>query len=182
MQRERSTVTGKRAVSSDKQRRAMRLNHMGNTLLAEARTMNGRAADAMFRAALRTYEEALQVEPGMPEALVGVGCCRIALAGHAAGGDRRRALLRQARQALLRAEQLCGKAAAYNLACICALEGNLAGCRSWLERAQAELHLPPAEQAFADPDLAAVRDEPWLAELFPRSALGSASVQLTVAT
>ena len=149
----------------DSERRSKRLNHMGNVLLSEARTMQGRSADAMLRAARMTFDEALQLTPDMPEALVGIGCVRLAMASRTIDGGERDGLLKEARQELLRAETLWGKAAAYNLACACALEGDLPGCRTWLEQAKAELHLPPAAQVRTDPALAAVRGEPWFAEL-----------------
>jgi len=149
----------------DSTRRSKRLNHMGTTLLAEARTMRGRSADALFRAASMSFEEALQLTPDMAEALVGLGCTRLAMASRATDARERDELLKAARQVLLRAEDLWGKAAAYNLACACALEGDHEGCRTWLERAKVEGHLPPAAQVRADPDLAAVRREPWFTEL-----------------
>lgn len=154
------------ALQIDTPRRSRRLNHMGDVLLEEARGMHGRAADAMFQAACTTYEEALALKPDLGEALVGLGCARLAMAGRATNMTQRKALLRQARHALLQAENVCGKAAAYNLACACALEGNLEGCRSWLERARAEMHLPPHEKLVADPDLAAVHGEHWLSALY----------------
>lgn len=154
-----------RPLQGDDARRSRRLNHMGNVLLGEARTMRGRSADTMLRAACMTYEEALQLAPDMGEALVGLGCVHLAMASRTIDIRERDDLLKRARQELLRAEILWGKAAAYNLACACALEGDTDGCRTWLERAKTELHLPPAAQLRTDPDLAPVRGEPWFAEL-----------------
>jgi hypothetical protein len=54
-----------------------------------------------------TYADALQLRPGIAEALVGLGCARLALASRATEPGTRRALLAQARKALLAAgEQL----------------------------------------------------------------------------
>lgn len=174
---------GEAAATIDRKWRATRLEHMGSTLLAEARTMQGRAADAIYRAACLTFEEAVQVEPEMADALVGLGSTRLAQASRTIDRIEREELLGQARRVLLRAEHLWGKAAAYNLACACALDGDYSGCRNWLERAKEELHLPSAEQVFSDPDLEAVRNEPWLAALFPKGARRPATAQLsTLAT
>jgi len=138
---------------------------MGNVLLGEARTMRGASADTMLRAARMTFEEALQLCPDTAEALVGLGCVHLAMASRTIEAGERDELLTLARRELLRAETLWGKAAAYNLACACALDGDMAGCRTWLEQAKAELHLPPAAQLRTDPDLSAVRGEPWFADL-----------------
>ncbi len=138
---------------------------MGNVLLGEARTMRGPSADTMLRAACMTFEEALQLSPDMAEALVGLGSVHLAMASRTVAAGERDELLARARGELLRAETLWGKAAAYNLACACALEGDVAGCRTWLQRAKAELHLPSVAQLRTDPDLAAVRGEPWFADL-----------------
>lgn len=89
----------------------------------------------------------------------------MALASRTIDFIERKNLLALARQALLAAEQLPAKAAAYNLACACALDVDFSGCRRWLEKSQADLHLPPKGQVLADPDLAIVRDEPWFREL-----------------
>jgi hypothetical protein len=149
----------------DSERRSKQLNHMGDVLLGEARTTAGPSADAMLRAARIAFDEALRLTPDMPEALVGLGSVHLAMASRTIDSAERDELLRRARQELLRAENLWGKAAAYNLARACALEGDLTGCRDWLERAKAELHLPPVAQVRTDPDLAAVRGEPWFAAL-----------------
>jgi hypothetical protein len=155
-------------ATSDETRRTARckaLSHLGDTLLAEARSMEGRAADELFKSACATYGEALALDPDMAEALVGLGRARLALAGRTAGRAARENLLRLARRALLRAEQLQAGVAAYDLACVCARDGDIEGCRSWLEKSKADLQLPPAGELYADPDLAAVRGEPWLEKL-----------------
>ena len=156
-------------ATDDRARRKARgatLSHLGDTLLAEARSMEGRAADELFRSACTTYGEALALAPDMPDALVGLGCARLALAGRTSDRAAHDNLLRLARQTLLRAHELQAEAAAYYLACVCARDGDIDGCRTWLERSKADLHLPPAGELYADPDLAAVRDEPWLESLF----------------
>lgn len=156
------------AKSDDAKRksRCVALNHLGGTLLAEASSLDGRAARELFKSACATYGEALALDPVMVEALVGLGRARLALATRTTDRAARENLLRLARQVLLQAEQLEAGAAAYDLARASALAGDLAACRSWLEKANVDLHLPPAGELYADPDLAAVRGEPWLENLF----------------
>lgn len=141
------------------------LNHWGNTLLDEARTQQGEAAADLFKAAYKKYEQALEIKPDTSEALVGLGCARLALASQDGDADSREKLLRLARESLLAAQELSAKAAAYNLGCQCALAGDLDECRQWLEASKAAGHLPPREQLLGDPDLEIVRGETWFSEL-----------------
>jgi hypothetical protein len=60
--------------------------------------------------------------------------------------------------------QRLGQTAACNLACACGLQGDRGGYRRWLQEAKAARHLPSVERLRADPNLAAVRGEPWFAE------------------
>ena len=48
-------------------------------------------------------------------------------------------------EALLLAARSSARAAAYDLACNCALEGDPDGCRRWLENANADLRVPTHE-------------------------------------
>ena len=152
-------------MTSNEMSRCEALNRQGNSLLEIARTEQGKQTNELFKAACSAYTEALQLDPEMAETRVGLGCARLALASRTLDERERRRLLRLAREALLAAERLGAKAAAYNLACAEALAGDLPQCRFWLERCKATLHLPPAEQLRADPDLASVRSEPWFGAL-----------------
>jgi hypothetical protein len=137
----------------------------GDTLLEIARNKQDDEADSLYEAACAAYLKVLQLRPGTSEALVGLGCGRLALATRASDSEMRQALLAEARKALLAAETLAAKAASYNLACLCALEGDPQGCHRWLQRAKKRLQLPAVEQLLADPDLASFRGEAWFAEL-----------------
>ena len=140
------------------------LNHWGNVLLYQARTERSEATD-LIRAACEKYGQALDIRPDMPEALVGLGCARLALAGRTVDADSRQTLLGLARESLLTAQELSAKAAAYNLGCECALAGDLDECRRWLQVSRDAGHLPPREQLLEDLDLASVRNEAWFGEL-----------------
>jgi hypothetical protein len=141
------------------------LTRQGNSLLEVAQSRAGEEADAFLKAACATYSEALRLKPDVAEARLGLGCARLVLAGRTSDGAERRKLLRLAREALLCAERLGAKAAAYNLACGAALAGDHGGCRMWLERCRQGEQLPPGEQLRADPDLAPMRGESWFAAL-----------------
>ena len=140
------------------------LNHWGDVLLYQARTEKGEATE-LVRAACEKYEQALDIRPDMPEALVGLGCARLALAGRTVDAHSRQNLLGLARESLLAAQDLSAKAAAYNLGCQCALAGDLDECRGWLQKSKEAGHLPPGEQLLEDPDLEIVRKEEWFGDL-----------------
>lgn len=144
------------------------LLRQANALLEIARTKQGAEADTLYRSACDTYTKSLQLHPGRGEALVGLGCAWLALAGRSADPEARQALLARARKALFSAEALAVPAAAYNLACLCTLEGDLAGARRWLGRAKKRHQLPHSEQLLGDPDLAALRGEAWFVNLARR--------------
>jgi hypothetical protein len=141
------------------------LARQGDTLLETARTKQGREAEVCYHSACEAYADALQLRPDTPEALVGLGCGHLALAGRTSDPGARQALLAQARRVLIAAEAQGARAAGYNLACLCALDGDPEGCRMWLERCKQKRRLPSADQLLADPDLASVRGETWFAEL-----------------
>ncbi len=131
----------------------------------EASSKQGDAAADLFKAACEKYEQALDIKPDMSEALVGLGCARLALAEQAVDPADREDLLMLAREALLVAQELSAKAAAYNLGCECALAGDVDACRQWLQASKAAGHLPPREQLLGDPDLEIVRGETWFSDL-----------------
>ena len=141
------------------------LNHWGDVLLYQARTEKGGPTDDLIKAACEKYEQALEIKPDMSEALVGLGCARLALAGRTVEADSRQNLLGLARESLLAAQELSAKAAAYNLGCERALAGDLDECRGWLQISRDAGHLPPRKQLLEDADLASVRQEEWFDEL-----------------
>jgi hypothetical protein len=156
---------GIEAVTNREVPRHEALARQGDTLLETARTKQGEEAGALYHWACEAYADALQLSPDAAEALVGLGCGHLALASRARDPGARQALLAQARRVLIAAEAQEAPAAGYNLACLCALDGNPEGCRMWVTRCEQRGQLPPAEQLLADPDLASVRREAWFAEL-----------------
>jgi hypothetical protein len=65
----------------------------------------------------------------------------------------------------LKAEALEKGSAAYNFARICALNGDKAGCKKWLELGQETRNLPSRKRSLKNSDLASVRNEDWFKEI-----------------
>jgi Flp pilus assembly protein TadD len=123
-------------------------------LLAEMRWW-GRAR--LLRSGIEHLKEVVTREPNNYFALnhLGVGLMYLGKT------ERDRAHYEEARMVYIQAESLHPGAAAYNLACLSALEGDAEGCRGWLEAAQrAGTSMSPSDLA-ADVDLKSVRHLPW---------------------
>ena len=103
------------------------LNNWGAALSDQAKMKAGPEADVLFAAAYAKLERALELEPDKQAALNNWG---IALSHQAKtkAGEPRSRLLERARERLLAAEALRPDSAAYNLACLDAIEGNVASC------------------------------------------------------
>jgi hypothetical protein len=59
--------------------------------------------------------------------------------------------------------------AAYNLACIAALQGEPDECRRWLNLCAEKGKLPSRKHMIADSDLESIKGEPWFTDILARA-------------
>jgi tetratricopeptide (TPR) repeat protein len=140
------------------------LSNWGAALSDQAAAKTGKEAGGLFKAAYDKYAQALAIEPENYEALSNWGATLLEQA-KAKTGEEAEGLHARARAVLLSAEALSPGTAAYNLACVCALEADPDGCRQWLRAAKKAGHLPKREHLLKDPDLEVVRKESWFGEI-----------------
>ncbi|MBZ9996445.1 TPR end-of-group domain-containing protein [Mesorhizobium sp. BH1-1-4] len=129
----------------------------GNALLAKAKVA-GNAA--LFDAAGEKYEAALEAKPNSYDALNNWGTALLAKAN--ATGDT--TLFDTIRDKLEKALKI-KPTEAYNMACLCALEGNTNSARTHLEACAAVGSLPSRAHLETDTDLASLRHFPWFQEI-----------------
>ncbi len=96
----------------------------------------------------------------MHEALNNWGSALLEQAKRKAGPEAER-LFAECSEKLTKAESLASGSAAYNLACLTALQGSEQECREWLEKARRLGTLPSPEHLVNDTDLDSVRDREW---------------------
>jgi len=146
------------ALSKD-EIKPLALNNWGVALSDQAKTKQGAEADRLFEAAGQKYAEALRIKPDKHDALLNWGAALSAQAQtkHGAEADR---LFEAARQKFETAEQLQGGSAAYNLACIEALQRNVEKAIGWLRHGLASGTPLSRDQIARDPDFDRVRDDP----------------------
>ena len=135
------------------------LNNWASALDDQAKTKQGEEADRLFAASYDKYERALAIKPDKHEALNNWGNALVAQA-RTKQGEEADGLFAAAYEALLQAEQAAPNSAAYNLACLEALQSRTVEAIQWLERARAASCLPSIEHMANDSDLDAIRSTP----------------------
>ena len=118
----------------------------------------------LYALALAKHRKATELEP---KKYLSWGNWGLALMGQAVISTevKREMLFAEAQEKLLQAEALQPGSSAYNLACLAARRGQLESCQAWLEAAARADTLQDRNYAWADPDLASVREYDWFINL-----------------
>lgn len=145
------------------------LVEQGNFLWQQA----GRARDleaslVLLCEATQKYALAHRADPAAPEPLNNWGNVLSVRAQLETDPEFKAQLFASAHARLLMAEHMLPGSAAYNLACLCALQHDEEGTRHWLEHGLELRELPPRETLETDDDLASVCERPWFAEFLDR--------------
>ncbi len=136
----------------------------GAALLDLGKRKEGAESEALLNASLEKCQKAVQIKPDYHEAYSNWANVLIELAKRKDGEDRR-TLLDEAKRRCLQAESIKEGSGAYNLACVCALLGDEAGSRKWLETAHRCGILPTRGYVISDADLESVRDKEWFKQI-----------------
>ena len=173
----------------------------GSAFSDQAKQKSGSEADGLFGLAGEKYAAALQIKPDYHEAFYNWGNalneqakqkagseadCLIRLAGEKYAAalhflmQANQKLVREAAhllewtsEKLFRVEELVPGSAAFNLACVFALQGHESECQRWLEISRANHTLPSVQHLLEDRDLASFREREWFQALI--SSLKSVS-------
>ena len=143
------------------------LYNWGLALSAQAKTKTGVEADRLFAQAGEKYQAALKIKPEMHEALNNWGLALSDQAKTKRGEDADR-LFAQSKELLLNAESISPVSAAYNIACLSALQGQEEECKKWLEKCLDLGVLPSRQHLEKDRDLEKVREKPWFKAILAR--------------
>jgi Tfp pilus assembly protein PilF len=136
------------------------LHHWGLALYEQAAQKRGKEAKALYQAACKKFEAALNLAPRRAKIMNDWGAALMAQARNKSE-KQAEAFYAEAREKIAAAEALEVGSAAYNLACIHSLRGELKECKKFLEQAQQVGNLPPKKHLEADKDLDNVRQETW---------------------
>jgi len=119
----------------------------------------------LFEEACRKLEQAVTIKSDDPLSYSFWGIAIGSLAKIKTGTPEYGTMLKQAEEICFKAEALKKGSAAYSLARICALNGDKAGCKKWLELGQETRTLPRRNRAMKCSDLASVFNEDWFKKL-----------------
>ena len=108
----------------------------------------------------------------MPEVLYHWGNALLDQAGTKTGAEAER-LFVQSRDLLLKAESIVPGNAAYNIACLSALQGQEEECKKWLEWCLNIGKMPSRQHIEKDRNLEKVREKPWFKAILSRFWLDS---------
>ncbi len=144
------------------------LSNWGAALDEQAKRSSDEDAQRLWKQAGERYAAALAIKPDKHEALNNWSGALAAQAQRSDDAQRQR-LLDEAYAKCVQAEAIRPGNAAYNLACIHALRGELQPMVEWLDRSHVAGKLPTQKHIAADKDLDSVRDTPefkaWLSKM-----------------
>ncbi|KTE35869.1 hypothetical protein ATE62_15060 [Sphingopyxis sp. HIX] len=136
------------------------LNNWGIALSEQAERTPGEEGDVLFAEAYAKYADAFAIKPDMHEALNNWGVALMEQAKRKSGKEAA-ALFDGAESKFMQAETILPGSAAYNLACLSALQGQAAEAANWLRKSQrTALDFPSCDHITTDTDFDAIRDTP----------------------
>jgi hypothetical protein len=139
------------------------LYHWGFALLHEAETQETEQAIATLEDAVGKFSFCLLMAPNYLGAAIDGGVALMSLA-RISNEVSRAVLYQKAKQFFEQAGSIQKGSAAYNLACIHALNGDETACLSALQLARESGSLPDEPVVLQDTDLASVHDQSWFKE------------------
>lgn len=144
------------------------LYHWGFALLHEAETQDQDQAIETLEDAISKFSFCLLTSPNYLGAAIDGGVAFMELA-RISPDDSKGYLYKMAQQFFEKASSIQRGSAAYNLACIHALNGDEEACQAALQLAKDSGSLPDAEDMLKDADMAAVHDLAWFKEFIEAS-------------
>jgi len=142
------------------------LSNCGALLTERGKRVSGLEAAAFFDAAAEKFVEALRIKPNYHEALYNWGG-QLLERGKRAEGSAAAAFFEEAARLLSEAAKL-NPGETYNLACLAALQGDVAACEHHLKTAEAAGKLPALDHLLEDRDLDPVRETAWFRAMLER--------------
>lgn len=146
------------------------LYNWGFGLLHEAKKQSPDKAQQLLDDAIEKFTFCALVIPSHLGAAIDGGVAYMELA-RLKNADADDALYEKALQYFERADSIQKGSAAYNAACVNALQGDQAACKEALELAREYGSLPEEDDVLADPDMAPVKRETWFQEFWGRVAV-----------
>lgn len=144
------------------------LYHWGFALLHEAKTQTQEQAIETLEDAISKFSFCLLTAPNYLGAAIDGGVAFMELA-RISPDDSKGYLYKMAQQFFEKAGAIQKGSAAYNLACIHALNGEEEACKAALQLAKDSGSLPDVEVMLKDADMAAVHDSPWFKDFIEAS-------------
>jgi hypothetical protein len=144
------------------------LYHWGFALLHEAKTQTQEQAIETLEDAISKFSFCLLTSPNYLGAAIDGGVAFMELA-RISPDDSKGYLYKMAQQFFEKAGAIQKGSAAYNLACIHALNGEEDACKAALQLAKDSGSLPDVEVMLKDADMAAVHDSPWFKDFIEAS-------------
>lgn len=151
-------------VVADDLMRAQALYNWGAALLYQGKTKTNQEAITLYKDAVTKFEFCLLMKPDYLAAAndSGVALMDLARLQNAVPDD---VIYNQAKNQFELANSIQAGSGSYNLACIYSLQGNEEACLQALQEAKSKGSLPDEADILNDPDMAAVKELPWFAEL-----------------